>query len=67
MSMSEKTTYRVVWGLGRHEDFTNPLEAAERQDEIHADMVRTWPELGGTGDGALPRVVVLESSDEQTP
>lgn len=53
------SVYRVVWGLGRTEDFHTSNEAAERAEAIHRDMVETWPLLAGTNDGALPRVVVV--------
>jgi hypothetical protein len=50
-------SYRVVWGLGRHEDFATAAEADARADEIHKEMVEEWPLLAGTGDGSLPRVL----------
>ena len=51
---------RVIWGLGRYEDFSSYHEAAERADEIHREMVEKWPMLAGTSDRVLPRVVEIE-------
>lgn len=58
---STQETYRVIWGLGRSEDFATAEKAAERADEIHRDMVETWPILAGTNDAVLPRVVVVDA------
>lgn len=46
------TCYRVVWGLGRYEDFAT-------------EMVETWPLLAGTSDGSLPRVVEAATHEEE--
>jgi hypothetical protein len=54
---SVASVYRVIWGLGRHEDFPTAAEADARADEIHKGMVEDWPLLAGTNDGSLPRVV----------
>lgn len=59
--MTPPAAFRVVWGLGRHEDFATAAEASARADEIHREMVETWPLLAGTSDGSLPRVIELEA------
>lgn len=58
------TICRVIWGLGRSEDFDSYHEAAERADEIQRDLVEMWPILAGTNDAVLPRIVEVEQSQD---
>ena len=60
VSQEPKTVYRVVWGLGRSEDFATAEEAGKRHDELYADIVETWPMLAGTNDAVLPRLIEVQ-------